>query len=159
MNFLAGFRQIYSKFLIVGVLCASAGFAIGILANDKKQMIVIPFEEAKFVAIAPAQPDGPQMAVLSGDPAKGSSAILLKFQKSAGRLHYHTSDYHLVLLKGTMKHWAAGEKESEAKVLEPGSYWFQPGNQAHADSCLTDECLMFINWADKRDAKLAETSE
>ena len=66
------------------------------------------------------------------------------------------ADYHLVLVRGTMKHWAAGETEDKAKPLGPGSYWFQPGGQAHADSCLSEECLMFVSWAGKRDARLAE---
>jgi quercetin dioxygenase-like cupin family protein len=82
--------------------------------------------------------------------------MLLKLKKLGGRLHIHTSDYHLTLLQGTMKHWAEGEQEADAKPLGPGSYWFQPGNQAHGDSCLTDECLMFVKWEGKRDAKLAE---
>ena len=83
--------------------------------------------------------------------------MLLKLQKAPGRLHFHTADYHLVLLQGTMKHWAEGTQEADAKLLSPGSYWFQPGNQAHGDSCLTDECLMFVHWSGRRDAHLAET--
>jgi hypothetical protein len=29
-------------------------------------------------------------------------------------------------------------------------------SQAHADSCLTDECVVFVKWEGKRDAKLAK---
>jgi quercetin dioxygenase-like cupin family protein len=83
--------------------------------------------------------------------------MLLKFKKGEGRLHYHSSDYHLVLLQGTMKHWAEGEKVGGVKTLGPGSYWFQPGDQAHGDNCLTEDCLMFVKWEGKRDARLAET--
>jgi quercetin dioxygenase-like cupin family protein len=82
--------------------------------------------------------------------------MLLKLKKYGGSLHFHSSDYHLVLLQGTMRHWAEGEQEAEAKPLGPGSFWFQSGNQAHGDSCLTDECLMFVKWEGKRDTKLAE---
>jgi hypothetical protein len=52
-----------------------------------------------------------------------------------------------------MKHWVQGEQASEAAVLEPGSYWFQPGSQPHVDECLDDECLMFLHWAGKRDTR------
>jgi quercetin dioxygenase-like cupin family protein len=156
MSFLGKLKQRYGKLLIAGTVCGLAVFAAGVHADDKKQMVVTPFQDAKFVPLDPARPDGPQIAVLWGDPANGPSAMLLKLKKLGGRLHIHTSDYHLTLLQGTMKHWAEGEQEADAKPLGPGSYWFQPGNQAHGDSCLTDECLMFVKWEGKRDAKLAE---
>jgi len=143
------------RLLIVGAACTLAGFAAGALAVDSKPMIVTPIEDAQFKPLDPARPDGPQLAVLRGDPATGPSDMLLKLQKGPGRLHLHTADYHLVLLKGTMKHWAEGEKEADAKTLGPGSYWFQPGGQAHGDSCFSEECLMFVSWAGKRDARLA----
>ena len=96
-------------------------------------MVVVPFEDAKFVPVDPARPKGPELAVLWGDPATGPSAILLRFAKGDGRLHFHTSDYHLVVLQGTMKHWAEGQQAADAKSLRSGSYWFQPGNQVHGD--------------------------
>jgi quercetin dioxygenase-like cupin family protein len=136
--------------LVVAAACAAGPSA---LANPKKQMVVVPADAARYVPVDPAHPDAAQMAVLHGDPAKGPSAMLLKFKKATGVLHVHTSDYHLILLQGTMKHRAKGQSEASAPPLGPGSYWFQPGNQPHSDSCLSDECVMYINWAGKRDAK------
>lgn len=156
MNFYAKLKRRYSKLLLVGAMCGLAGFAVGIHADDTKKMIVTPFQDAKFVPSDPKQPDGPQMAVLWGDPLKGSSAMLLKFKEGSNPVHIHTSDYHLVLVQGSMKHWAEGE-QANAKLLGPGGYWFQPGNQAHAGSCLSDECIMFVKWEGKRDSKLTET--
>jgi quercetin dioxygenase-like cupin family protein len=144
-----------AKFLLNGTAFGLVALAGGVDAADKKQMVVTAFEDVKFVPVDPARPDT-QMAVLWGDPGKGPSALLLKFKKGQGRLHFHSADYHLVLLQGTMKHWAEGEQEADAKLLRPGSYWFQPGNEAHADSCLSDECLMFIKWEGKRDSIPAE---
>lgn len=155
MTFVSGLTQRYGKLLLVGGVCALAGFAAGVWADGKKQMVVVPFQEAALKPLDPTRPDGPQLAVLWGDPAQGPSAMLLKMKNGQGRLHFHTSDYHLVLLEGTMKHWAEGEQEAAAKPLGPGSYWFQPGKQAHGDTCLTDECLMFVKWEGKRDAVLA----
>lgn len=157
MSFLAKLNHRYNKLLFAGMVCGVAVLAASVHADDKKKMVVTPFQDAKFTPIDPARPDGPQLAVLWGDPEKGPSAMLLKLKKGASRLHIHTSDYHLTLLQGTMKHWAEGEQEAEAKPLGPGSYWFQPGGQAHGDSCLTDECVMFVKWEGKRDGKLAET--
>ena len=74
-----------------------------------------------------------------------------------GPMHTHTADYHLVVIEGTMKHWAAGETEATAKPLGPGSYWFQPGGQPHADACISDKCVMHVVWSGRRDGKLAES--
>jgi quercetin dioxygenase-like cupin family protein len=144
------------KWSVVGLLC-SLTFVTGVFAQSAKQMIVIPFHDTKFVPLDPAKPQGSQLAVLWGDPANGPSAMLVKFKKGVGPLHYHTSDYHLTVLQGTMKHWTEGEREEDAKVLGPGSYWFQPGNQPHADACLTNECVTFVYWTDARDWKLVDT--
>jgi quercetin dioxygenase-like cupin family protein len=120
-------------------------------------MTVVPREQAKFVPVDPARPAAAQMAVLWGDPAAGPSAMLMKFGKTDGVLHTHTADYHLMVLEGQMTHWATESDRARSPVLGPGSYWFQPGNGPHGDSCLSDECLMFIQWSGKRDGKLAAT--
>jgi quercetin dioxygenase-like cupin family protein len=82
--------------------------------------------------------------------------MLMKMRKSTGRLHVHTADYELVVIEGTMKHWRADEDEATIKPMSVGSYWFQPGGAPHADSCLTDTCVMYITWSGPRDARLAE---
>ncbi len=156
MRCIARLNRGWGKWLIIGLLCGLVLMA-GAFAQTTKQMIVVPFQDARFVPLDAAQPG--ELAVLWGDPTKGSSAMLVKFKKGVGRPHYHSSDYHLTLLQGTMKHWAEGEREEDAKPLGPGSYWFQPGNQVHTDACLTDECVMFVYWPDKRDTKLAETQK
>lgn len=122
-----------------------------------KTMVVVPFEGARFAPVNPRLPDGPRMAVLWGDPATGPSAVLLEMKKGSVPLHIHTADYHLVILEGTMKHWAEGQSESAAPSLGPGSYWFQPGGQPHGDACLTDKCVMHVVWAGARDATLADS--
>jgi quercetin dioxygenase-like cupin family protein len=156
MSSFAILKRRLEKFLLTGTVSGLVALAGGVDADDKKQMVVTAFEDAEFVPVDPARPDT-QMAVLWGDPAKGPSTMLLKFKKGQGRLHFHTADYHLVLLQGTMTHRAEGEQEADAKLLGPGSYWFQPGTQVHVDSCLSDECLMFIKWEGKRDSIAAGT--
>jgi hypothetical protein len=44
-------------------------------------------------------------------------------------------------------------------LLRPGSHWFQPGNVAHSDACVSEQCLMYVQWAGPRDARLAETAK
>ncbi len=119
-------------------------------------MIVVSREAARFEAVSPQLPKGPAIAVLKGDPATGPSDMLLRMPRGRGRLHTHSSDYRLVIIEGRMKHWAKGETETQAEALGPGSFWYQPANQAHADTCLDEVCLMYISWSATRDAKLAE---
>jgi len=121
-------------------------------------MVVVPHDGAKWVPADPARPEGTQIAVLRGDPATGPSTMLMKMKKTDGVLHVHTSDYDLVLLEGSMKHWTTEAERTSGPVLGPGSYWFQPGEEPHGDSCLSDECTMFITWAGKRDGRLAPSA-
>lgn len=144
---------------IVGVVCAVAGFATGAIAGGKKASTIVPIAEAKFQPMDPATPAGPAVAALNGDPMKGKSSILLKLKKGASPLHIHTADYHAVLISGQHKHWDKGQDEKSAKTLGPGSYWFQPGKQAHGDACLTDECLLFVTFSGKVDMKLADAAK
>jgi hypothetical protein len=139
-------------------LTALAPGASSSAGDDAKRMIVVPHDGAKWVPSDPARPEGTQVAVLRGDPATGPSAMLMKMKKTDGALHVHTSDYDLVLLEGSMKHWATDAERTSGPVLGPGSYWFQPGGEAHGDSCLSDSCTMFITWSGRRDGRLATTS-
>jgi hypothetical protein len=143
---------------IIVIGCTALGFTAGLLAASAPQMIVTPIEAASFKSMNPSRPDAPQVAVLRGDPDTGPSSMLMKFGKGAGRMHIHSSDYDLVVVQGEMKHWKPGETEAAAKVLGPGGYWFQPGNQPHVDSCLSDECVMYVQWGGKRDSRAVEAS-
>jgi len=166
-------RRRFGKTLAFGTACIAAGFCAGALVvagrgasadadsetGRAKQMVVRSFRDAPFLPTDPKRPDGTRAAVLWGDPTKGPSDMLLRLKKGGGQLHVHTSDYHLVLLQGTMKHRAEGTEEADAEPLEPGSYWFQPGDQGHGDTCLTDECIMFIHWAGVRDGRLVASAK
>lgn len=134
----------------------AAGGAHGTTAAATEGMVVVPFEDAELVPLDPTRPEGPRMAVLWGDPASEPSAMLLEVGRGVGSLHVHSADYHLVVLEGTMRHRAAADGPDEGRLLGRGSYWFQPGELAHADSCLSERCLMFVKWEGPRDARLAE---
>lgn len=136
--------------------CVLIGLAAaGASAESQKQMIVLPSRDAKFIPFDPAHPEGPQFAVLSGDPKMGPVAVLLKLKKGSGPLHSHSADYHGMLIQGSARHWAQGQQEADAKVLDPGSYWFQPGGQVHGDACLSDECLIFASFEGRMDVTRA----
>jgi quercetin dioxygenase-like cupin family protein len=144
------------QFLLVLLVCAGCA-TLDWQKEGSKVMVVTAFEDAKFIPIVPNESDSPEIAVLWGEPTTGPSAMFIRAKNGfATPMHIHSSDYHLVVLQGSMKHWHADQTEADAKPLGPGSYWFQPGGHAHADSCLSDECLVHIVWAGKRDGRLAE---
>lgn len=113
--------------------------------------VTIAFDDIQLVPTDLRAPDGFATAVLWGDPTSGPSAMLLRLPRGELPMHVHTSSYHLVVLRGTMKHWGAEDADAAAKPLPPGSYWFQPGGAAHRDACLSEQCLVYLNWAGRRD--------
>jgi hypothetical protein len=125
-------------------------YIIALLAAASQAAVTVPFTEARFVPVNPGDPNSTQIAVLSGDPATGPSDMLMRFGRGEGGPHVHSSDYRLVVIEGEMKHAEAGAYAS-APPMGPGSYWFQPANQPHVDSCLSERCTMFISWSGKRD--------
>lgn len=148
-------------FVCVGALLFALFSGVGCATVQRppadRLMVIVPFEHALFTPDDPRFPDGPQIAVLWGDPSSGPSTMLIKVKKGPMPLHSHSSDYHLVVIRGMAKHWEDGQTEDQVQTLSPESYWFQPGNKIHGDSCLSDECIVHIVWLGKRDGKLAPT--
>lgn len=107
--------------------------------------------ELKWGPMNPNGP-GPEMAVVSGDPATGPVSFFIRIPpKGDSGLHTHTSNYRAVLISGSHTHWLAGEKD--VKPVGPGSWWFQPGGQAHGDRCEgPDPCIGFVMVEGKFDA-------
>jgi hypothetical protein len=94
----------------------------------------------------PGHANGPQRAILWGDPASGPAGTLLRFPPGfqAG-MHSHNADYHAVVISGSPRHFAQGENPKDAKKLGPGSYWMQKGKEIHDDICDPGaECLLMI---------------
>ena len=118
--------------------------------------VVVAFEDAPFAPFDPGRPDGPGVAVLWGDPRIGRSAMFLRIDRGAISLHTHSSDYHLLVVQGLIKHWGANGSEADARPLGPGSYWFQAANEVHGDACVSDTCTAFLVWHGKQDGKRVE---
>ncbi len=139
---------------VIFVLLAAA-CCLAALVFAQPRSYVRAYGDATFHDLNPAMTEGAQVAALWGDPGTGPSAVLFKMKRGVTPLHTHSSDYHLAVIEGTMKHWVDGESETAAPALGPGSYWYIRGSQSHADSCLSDVCVAFIKWEGKRDARLS----
>ena len=60
-------------------------------------------------------------------------------------MHKHTAGYHGVVICGQFKHWPQGG-EGKAEVLGPGSTWYEPGGRVHADECVSEECVILVQY-------------
>lgn len=100
--------------------------------------------DLQYTPLSPEGP-GPEMAVVWGNPQEGASAFFLRLPPGAkAGVHNHTADYHALVVAGPHKHWLAGGAK-KAKPLDAGSFWFQPGGQAHDDECASKEpCVLFV---------------
>src|SRR3977135_4126122 len=93
---------------------AAIAFGAGIVGGAtyatqaKLDNTLVPAGTAKFASLDPKNPGSPQMAVLSGDPKTGPVAFLLKLQKGAAPIHWHSSDYYAFTVEGQSKHWLPG---------------------------------------------------
>jgi quercetin dioxygenase-like cupin family protein len=133
--------------LLLALLALAMCVACSTVAVDqnRSEPAIVPFEDAKFVTVGRFE-----IAVLRGDPRTGPSAMFIRFKKGVIPMHVHVSDYQLIVMHGTLKRWNEQQTEVDAKPLGPGSYIFEPADQAHANSCVTDECLVYIVWSGKQ---------
>ncbi len=118
---------------------------------DKGGDILVAPSDRAFVPMDPAKPDGFKIAPVDGNPMEGAASVFLKIPaKGTPGPHSHTAGYHAVVVSGNAKHWLVGEKD--AKPLSVGSYWYQPGGQAHDDMCDgPEDCVLFIMLEEKFD--------
>ncbi len=128
--------------LLATILGAGQAWAAG------ADMQVREFESLKF---SPKKPGEPQIAVVRGDPEREASSIVMKMGRGAFPMHTHTANYQLVVIQGVMKHWDASGTQKTASRMGPGSYWYQPAGQAHADACVSPQCVWFITFDGVRD--------
>src|SRR5690349_22574476 len=89
----------------------------------------------------PVMPTCALGAVVNGDPSKGPSIIYAKM--SSGCVfpwHWHTPSEHLMIVSGTMRVQAKGEK---ATTLHAGAFALMPSHHVHEASCTTP-CTLYV---------------
>jgi hypothetical protein len=88
-------------------------------------------------------PEGCQIAVLHGDPAKPNADVFFRVPgKSKLALHWHTSAERIVLLAGELH--VSYEGQSPA-ILKPGTYAYGPARRPHSGVCASEiPCVLFI---------------
>ena len=88
-------------------------------------------------------PQGCELAILHGDPAKPNADALLRVPAGyAIPLHTHSSAERMMLVSGRLEVQYQG---SPASMLVPGTYAYGPANLPHRATCLAAEaCVLFI---------------
>jgi quercetin dioxygenase-like cupin family protein len=96
-------------------------------------------------------PEGCQIAVLHGDPAKNNTDVFFKVPGDfAIPHHWHTSPERMVLVSGKMR---VTYDNQATELMEPGTYAYGPSKRPHVAFCEKGEdCVLFIAFEDPVDA-------
>ena len=88
-------------------------------------------------------PQGCEIAVLHGDPAKANADIFFRVPADFTiPRHWHTSAERMVLVSGELQVTYDGQ---EATTLKPGTYAYGPAKLPHSAYCLKGPaCVLFI---------------
>ncbi len=96
-------------------------------------------------------PDGCEIAVLHGDPAKPNVDILFKLPANTNiPNHMHNSAERMILLSGELDVTYQGE---QTQTLKKGNYAYGPAKKPHSGKCgNAGPCVLFIAFEDPLDA-------
>lgn len=110
---------------------------------EKPLAIAAAGTDLSWGACPPGMPEGCQIAVLHGDPAKPNADVLLKVPAGAVIApHWHSSAERMILVSGQMTVKYQGAPET---TLLPGTYAYGPARLPHHANCGASEpCVLFI---------------
>ncbi|HET7709130.1 MAG TPA: cupin domain-containing protein [Sphingomicrobium sp.] len=112
-------------------------------ASDRPVAIAAAAADLKWGGCPPGMPEGCQIAVLHGDPAKPDADIFLKVPGGAAiPPHWHTASERIMLVSGQLE---VQYKGSAPATLTPGSYAYGPARLPHRGDCRSaTPCILFI---------------
>ena len=134
--------------IVLTAVCCAA------LADDapERALAITPQDAGlQWGACPPFIPEGCQIAVLHGDPAKPNADVFFKVPGNFRiPLHWHSSAERMVLISGVMHVTYEGQ---DTAVLKPGSYAYGPARLPHDAYCEKgDPCILFIAFESPVDA-------
>src|SRR5262245_15543055 len=102
------------------------------LAQDSdKAPQMISFDDLKWTALPERK--GSLVALLSGDPAKGSYTLMRKVTAGTDNpLHFHSSEIKNVMIRGV---WYTGADAASVRDFGPGSIVVMPAGWRHVSGC------------------------
>lgn len=142
-------RQVTSAFVVAALAAASV---VSGNARAQGMMQVVPVAKIQWVPCDPSapKPDICQLAYFRGDPGKEPNHKMIKAKGAfVFPPHWHVSDEHLVITKGTVLIAAEGGQEKDI-ALKVGDYLHIPAKRVHWGSC-PEECVFYL-YADGPDS-------
>ena len=144
--------QVFSAMLVL-IFTAQFSWAQDQMKNISEQASVVKTDNSslKWGPCPEFMPDGCQIAVLHGDPAKNNVDILFKLEPNSDfPEHWHNSAERMVLLSGELTVTYQGE---ETKTLKKGDYAYGPAKKPHSGRCGdSGPCVLFIGFEKPLDA-------
>jgi quercetin dioxygenase-like cupin family protein len=140
------------SFSVVGLLVAVMAVAASVAAlGSEKQKAREPVHVAQ-ASVQWAQPfgaRGPSFGFVQATFGRlgAPASMFIKFPAGGDSgWHDHDGDYEGVVLKGTFTEQQSGE--ANETLLPTGSYFTQPGKQAHRNGCTKDaDCFLYVHFA------------
>jgi quercetin dioxygenase-like cupin family protein len=127
--------------VVATALCV---IALGVSAQDMAEKpAVIHNTNPKFGPL-PGAPDCVTVAPQHGDPAKGPSVLLLKFESTCVvPYHWHSINETVFSVNGLLQITAKGEKP---QVISGGDYAYMPAKHVHQAKCAgAKPCTIFLH--------------
>lgn len=151
------------RLVAAGMMISTAAMAFTAEAKDHaaKHAVVASSPDDASLKWGPCPPifaKGCEVAVLSGDPAKGPSDVYLRTPPNFDLPHhFHHSAEHVLLVRGKFNvSFADGHKAH----VQQGAYTLIPGQVPHSARCEQGEaCVIFIAFDKPVDALLATDSK
>ncbi len=151
-NNIKSFRIIGLSFIIA---CVNPLISLAQESNnmDFEKSVVMDAESPKLVwgPCPEFMPNGCEIAVLHGDPAKPNVDILFKVPSNTDiPNHWHNSAERMILVSGEMDVTYEGEK---TQTLKQGNYAYGPAKKPHTARCGdSGPCVLFIGFEKPLDA-------
>jgi uncharacterized RmlC-like cupin family protein len=127
------------------------------LADDPVALLrLTPAEITAQAAAAPANPAGPQMTVLVGDPAKpGLYTVRVAIPAHTQvRPHTHRDNRSILVLSGVWQMGYGTQFDSQAlKELRPGSLFTEPAGQPHFSQSTEEPVVILVTGYGPNDTK------
>ena len=139
------------KIGLIPIALATAGLAATASAQEPPASWTARDPGLKWAPCPPFLPQGCQIAVLHGDPARPNVDIFFKVPANASiPRHWHTSAERMVLVSGELHVTYDGHRTA---VLKPGSYAYGPAKLPHKADCKNaGPCILFIAFESPLDA-------
>ena len=140
---------------VFAITLSASAYVADAVAKDTKggAAVLIPAGDLKWGDVPGFA--GLKMAVVQGDPAKGSARFMMRFPGGfAAPLHHHSAEHFVNVVSGTLVLTVDGKEHK----LPAGSYFSFKGKKPHMTKCEAGaDCVLALDTRGKWDIVPEET--